>query len=280
MDGRRIGRFCVAAVAAAAPLTLLAAPASAADNATVTVVHGIPATPVDVYVDGTAALKNFQFKTVTNPITLPAGSHAIAVRPAGASPSSSPILSADENLTAGANVTLVANLKANGDPTLTPFVNYTSETPAGQARVVVRHTAAAPAVDVLAGNKVVVDNLINGKQAALFVPAGQLSASVAVHGTTTPVIGPVSLSPQAGQTLIVYAIGKASDNSLTAVTQSYDVGQMGSGSMGAPNSVSAGTGGQAATGGWTTGTTVAVTVLTVAGVGLISLAVRRRPARR
>src|SRR4051794_26719090 len=64
-----------AATALALTPILMAGPAQAADTATVTVVHGIPDTPVDVYVDGTKALPNFTFKTVTKPIALPAGSH-------------------------------------------------------------------------------------------------------------------------------------------------------------------------------------------------------------
>ena len=39
----------------------------------------------------------------------------------------------------------VAHLTEAGQPKLTPFVNDTSAVPAGQARVTVRHTAAAPA---------------------------------------------------------------------------------------------------------------------------------------
>ena len=57
---------------------------------------------------------------------------------------------------AGANATVVAHLTADGKPALTPFVNDVSAVPAGQARVTVRHTAAAPAVDVRAAGTVVV----------------------------------------------------------------------------------------------------------------------------
>ena len=45
---------------------------------------------------------------------------------------------------AGANATVVAHLDADGNPTLTPFVNDTSATGPGEARLTVRHTAAAP----------------------------------------------------------------------------------------------------------------------------------------
>jgi hypothetical protein len=256
-------------LAVAAPAAVLGAtPASAATDASVTVVHGIPNTPVDVYVDGKITLPNFQFKTVTAPLSLPAGSYQIAVRPAGAAASSAPILSATEALTAGESVTIVANLSASGAPELTPFVNWTSATPPSQARLTVRHTAAAPAVDVLAGGKAIVSGLTNPNQESLFVPAGTVSAAVAVHGTTTPVIGPVSLNLAAGTTTIVYAIGSASAGTLTAVTQTYTVGQTStpSGST-APVAVPAGSGGQAATGGGTPMALVALLVIAGVGVG-------------
>ena len=51
-----------------------AGPASAAPgDGTVTVVHGIPGLTVDVYVNDALTLDNFAPDTVTDPITLPAG---------------------------------------------------------------------------------------------------------------------------------------------------------------------------------------------------------------
>lgn len=54
---------------------------------------------------------------------------------------------------AGSAVTLVAHLTADGQPAITPFVDDLSAVPAGQARLVVRHTAVAPAADVLAAGR-------------------------------------------------------------------------------------------------------------------------------
>jgi hypothetical protein len=54
---------------------------------------------------------------------------------------------------AGANITVVAHLDASGDPALTPYVNDVSRIPAGQARLIVRHDAAAPTVDVRANGQ-------------------------------------------------------------------------------------------------------------------------------
>src|SRR5206468_3122659 len=67
-----MARLAGAAALVAAPLMAVGT-AQAASTATVTVVHGIPGTTVDVYVDGAKALPGFTFKTVTKPISLPAG---------------------------------------------------------------------------------------------------------------------------------------------------------------------------------------------------------------
>ena len=265
----------VLAAAGVAALPAQAAPTASSSTATVTVVHGIPGTAVDVYVDGKKALSNFTFKTVTGPISLPAGSHDIAVRPAGSASGSKPILTLSPNLPAGANATVVAYLNASGQPAIKPFVNPTTAVPGGMGRLVVRHTAAAPAVDILAGGKPVITKLTNPNEKMLMVPAGTVSASVAAAGTTKPVIGPVDLPVQSGRTLVVYAIGSLKDGNLTAVTQSYSTG---GGS--APSAVNAGTGGQAAD----NGPAAALLVLTgLAGAALVVGGSRRlatAPTRR
>lgn len=244
-------RRLLAAGLGAAALTLAAllaaAPAgAAAGNATITVVHGIPATPVDVYANGSKLLSDFTFKTVTQPLSVPAGSYTIDVRKAGAAPASAPILSATETVPAGANVTLVADLSAAGNPALVPFVNDTSPVGSGKGLLVVRHTAAAPAVDVYAGSAKVISGLANGNQAKLAVPAGTVPAKVTLAGQSSTVIGPVNVPVTAGMATVVYAIGSASGHTLTAVTQQYPLG-------GAPASAQAGSGGMAAdpaTPGW------------------------------
>ena len=85
---------------------------------------------------------------------------------------------------------------------------------AGQGRLVVRHTAAAPAVDVLAGGTPVFRNLSNPNQASADLPAGTVSASVAATGTTQPVIGPANVPVVEGQATIVYAVGSLSGGNL------------------------------------------------------------------
>src|ERR671921_1642012 len=197
--------------------------ATAQETGTVYVVHGVPDTPVDVYVDGQRALDDFQPGTSQGPVDLPAGSHQVALFPADAADGSgSPLLSASADVPAGGNVTLAAHLDEGGNPKITPFVNDVSSVPAGQARLVVRHTAAAPAVDVLAGGQPVVKGLTNPNQEGLEVPAGTVSAAVAAAGTTDPVIGPADLDLQEGTATFVHAIGSLQDNTLGLVVVTVD----------------------------------------------------------
>jgi len=218
-------------VASAVLASVGPASASPVTDATVTVVHGIPNTPVDVYVNNQVVLSNFQFKTVTAPLSLPPGTYQVDIRPAGASSSSTPILSASAQLTAGENATIVANLSASGNPQLTTFVNPTTPAPAGDAWVLVRHTADAPGVDVYAGQTKVATDLTNPSSAGpLAVPAGTVPVSVALNPSTpssTPVLGPLNLPLVQGHVYIAYAIGDATatPSTLTAVLQSYAVGQ-------------------------------------------------------
>jgi hypothetical protein len=262
-------RLVAGAALAVAPLAAAGTASAASGTAQVTVVHGIPDTAVDVYVDGTKALSGFTFKTVTDPISLPAGSHDVAVRKAGDPKSADPILEAKATLTAGENATIVANLTADGKPALTPFVNPTTAVPSDMGRLVVRHTAAAPAVDVLAGGTAVISGLTNPNEKSLMVPAGTVDASVAAAGTTKPVIGPVSLDLKGGTTTVVYAIGSLEAGNLTAVTQTY------ASDSASPSAVAAGSGGQAAD----QGTPALAVGLVAAGLLLVG-ASTVRPRRR
>jgi hypothetical protein len=205
----RIRCTTLAAVAAGGLVVLVAPPASAADTATVSVLHGVPGVTVDVYANGEELIPDFAPGTLTDPLTLPAGSYDLAIYPAGSDPASSqPAASADDvTVPAGANATVVAHLTAEGSPVLTPFVNDISAVPAGQARVTVRHTAAAPAVDIRAGGAVIAPGLTNPDEATLTVPAGTISADVVLAGTSTVAIGPADLNLAEGTATAVYAWG-------------------------------------------------------------------------
>jgi hypothetical protein len=225
--------------AAAFLLLVVAGPAGAQDEGTVTVVHGVPDLTVDVYVNDDLTLESFEPGRVTDPLTLPAGDYELAIRPAGADPDSDPAIAGSASLPAGADASIVAHLDADGEPMLSVFVNDTDRLDAGQARLTVRHTAAAPAVDVLADDAALVSGLGNPDEASTEVPAGTYEVAVAPEGTTDAVLGPTDLTLEEGNSYAVYAIGSADDGTLDLLVQTS------SGYHSNPAGVPAGTGGGA-----------------------------------
>jgi hypothetical protein len=149
---------------------------------------------------------------------------------------------------------------------------------AGKARLIVRHTAAAPAVDVRAGGQPVFRNLTNPNEAKADVAAGTVSADVVLAGTSTVALGPTSLNLREGTATIVYAIGSAQQKSLDVVAQTI------SGLHSAPGGVPSGTGGQADTrpGGWLYAMLALGVVLALGGAVRIAQGARHaaRTARR
>lgn len=257
------------AVLTALLLAALAAPAAAQNgNASVVVVHGLPGVFADVYVNGEIAIDNFDPAEVTDPISLAPGNYTVDLRAADAPATGPVLLTAQAQVPAGANLTLVAHLNAQAQPTLTPFANDVSQIPAGQARLTVRHTAAAPAVDILANGQTAFRNVGNGQQGTTTLPAGNVSASVALAGTTQAVVGPATVELDEGVHTIAYAIGDANANTLDLVVQTID------GLDSAPGSVPSGTGGDAAE----AAGLPAVALASMAAAGLVSLAAARRLA--
>ncbi len=266
MDSIRTFSRAAGAVGVAGALVLVATPATAADTATVSILHAVPDTPVDVYANGEELIPNFRPGTLTDPLQLPAGTYDLAIFPAGSDPAATqPAASADDvTVPAGANATVVAHLKEDSTPVLTPFVNDVSPVAAGQARVTVRHTAAAPAVDVRASGSPVISGLANPNEQTLTVPAGTVSADVVLAGTSTVAIGPADLTLAEGSSTIVYAWGsQAAGFELAVQTIS---------SHSAPSGVPGGTGGLVDDGLPTPLMAQSVIGLVAAGAGALRLA--------
>ncbi|GAA3503822.1 DUF4397 domain-containing protein [Streptomyces prasinosporus] len=231
--------LAVAASAGACALVLgVSAPATAApaqdDKAMVSVFHGIPGMTVDVYANGDELLGDFEPGTVTDPQALDAGTYDIQVFEAGRGPDGAPALEKEIEVPEGANATVAAHLGAGGEPQLTAFVNDVSQVDAGQARLTVRHVAAAPAVDVRAGGQPVFTGLENPKEDTAAVDAGTVNADVVLAGTDTVAIGPADLDLREGTSNVVYAWGSAEDGNLALKTQTF------SGMESAPRGVNAG----------------------------------------
>ena len=208
----------VAAVAIAAP-----GAAGAQDTATVALMHGIPGATVDVVVDGAVVIPGFEpgtmqdlsafaGQTLSNVEVRAAGTTDVVIGPIAALA-----------VPGSGNWTVVAHLGADGTPTLTPFENDVSEVAAGQGRLTVRHTAAAPAVDVvLADGSRPFTNLSNPNQAAADLPAGAISGAEVAPTGAAPIAPVPTVDLLAGTNLIVYAVGSLDGETFTFYTQTID----------------------------------------------------------
>ena len=209
------------AVFAATLMTLaLAAPAMAQSEARIHLIHGIPDTPVDVLVAGEAVITDFNFGD-TEDLSSLAGATLESLQVVLAGTDTVAIDAGDVPLPASGNYSIIANFDAEGTPTLTVFENDTSAIDAGNGRLQVRHTAAAPAVDVKADGAVAFSDLSNPKEAKADLPAATYSVEVVPTGADKPVvIGPADIAVVDGESLIVYAVGSLDDETLTVLTES------------------------------------------------------------
>ncbi len=214
---------------------------------TATVVHGIPGLPAPVTVRANSSnLFAFDFREVRGPLVVNPGAYTFDVVLNGA-----PVLSRNDQLSRGDDVTLVAHLDAAASPVLSAFVNDTTPTAAGSARVAVRHLAAAPAVDVVVTNQgsvlATIPNLSNGQEVVTSLPIGNFEVSLRAAGTTTTVFGPVNFRPQQNLLYEFIAVGDFSANTFGVELLQRDL------SPAVPASI------QTRVGGWGCGPTIAST---------------------
>ncbi|MGX1161188.1 uncharacterized protein DUF4397 [Arthrobacter sp. SLBN-100] len=271
----RTSIFASGAVAIAAALAF-AGPAQAAEgDARLSVLHGVPGLTVDVWVNGERTLDDFTPGTLAGPLALPAGNYALAITAADAADASAAVIGpVNVTLAANGNYTAVANLDASGKPTANLFTNDVSPIPAGKGKLTVRHTAAAPAVDVLAAGSAVISNLANPNEQTLTLDPGTIPAAVAAAGTTQPVIGPADVTVAEGTHTIVYAWGSLTDKNLQLAVQTIE------GLHSAPGAVPGGRSGAADEG--AAGQATAVAGIGAAGLALVlgALAASRAVALR
>ena len=256
----------VAALAA----TLLAVPAgssSAQQSADIMLLHGIPGITVDVAVDGAVVIEGFEpgdmqdlssfaGQTLTNLEVRPTGTEDVAIGPV-----------ASFAVPASGSWTVVAHLDAEGTPTITPFENDTSAAADGQGRLTVRHTAAAPAVDIVLGDARPVENLSNPNEASLDLPAGEIAGAQIAPTGGDPIADVPTVTVVAGENLTVYAVGSLADDTFTFYTQTVALESAGSSAGdGTPAPTAVNTGGEL---GATSNSSVA---LFAAAAGLFALA--------
>ncbi|MEV8132376.1 DUF4397 domain-containing protein [Pseudarthrobacter oxydans] len=213
-----------AGAAAIAAAIALAGPAHAAEgDAQLSVLHGVPGLTVDVWVNGDRTLDDFTPGSLAGPLALPAGAYELAITASDAADASAAVIGpVSVTLAANGNYTAVANLDAAGNPTANLFTNDVSQIEAGKGKLTVRHTAAAPAVDILAGGSPAITNLANPNEQTLTLDPGTVPAAVAATGTTAPVIGPADVTIAEGTHTIVYAWGSLADSNLQLAVQTIE----------------------------------------------------------
>jgi len=215
-------KFRILVVLAILAAVLIPGAAGAQDAARVHLIHGIPDTDVDLAAGGAVVIPGFSYGD-TQDLSGFAGTTLEGLQVLLAGTDTVAIDVGDFDVPASGNFTAIAHLDAAGTPTVSVFENDTSTIDAGSGRLVVRHTAAAPEVDILAGGAVAFANVPNGAEGSADLPAGTVSASVVPAGATEPVvIGPADLPIAEGASLTVYAVGSLDAGNLAVLTEVID----------------------------------------------------------
>jgi hypothetical protein len=200
---RTLRRLLMAAMGLALTVAL-AAPAAAADNAMVRVIHASPDAPnVDVWLDGTQVLTDVPYEAISAYLSVPAGDHNVKVTPTG---STTAVIDANVTLSAGTAYTIAA---INPVASIAAAVLVDDRTPVdGKAKLRVFHASSnAPAsVDVaLAGGAVLVPGLEYGKASAyLTVDPGTYDLEIRAAGDTVAALT-LSATLAAGQNVTAIA---------------------------------------------------------------------------
>jgi hypothetical protein len=209
-------------LAAAAALTLTPQTTSAQTAADLTLVHGIPGSTVDVLVDGTvvidafvpgslANISSFAGQTLANVSVTDDATGDVLIGPIAS------LVIPDSG-----SHSLVAHLDATGTAVLSTFANNTADTATGDARLTLRHTAEAPAVDLIVGDQRPIVGATNGQSAELELPAGELADAQLAPTGEVGIAEIAKLDLAANTNTIVYAVGSVTDDTLDFVVQIVD----------------------------------------------------------
>jgi len=197
-----LGVVALATVGVAAPATALSG-----TTADLWVVHAFPGATVDIVLSGAAdlTLNDVAPETVAPQVDVPAGDYDVEIFTSdGVTSLLGPI---SVTLNANTSYSAVAHPNADGDLTLTPFVNDLSSIAAGESRVVVRHTAEAPAITVLASGTPLFTGVTSGQEGIVDVPADTYEILVETTSGGTDAIGPADMTFDAGTATFIHAYG-------------------------------------------------------------------------
>lgn len=223
-------------------ILLVAVPTPAwaqAANSIVTIVHGLPEFTADIYVNGDLLLSGFQPEEATDPMELPAGSYAVEIRDAGAPENSAPALEADLDVPGGKNLSVIAHLDGSGNPTVSVFDNDLARVPPGRARLLVRHQAEAPPVELMVDGESLLTGVASGDEGERVVAAARSEIAIASEDGES-LVDPTSVNLEEGTAYYLYLIGSSTEATLDLMVQRV------TGVESAPSGVATGLGGLAA----------------------------------
>lgn len=240
----RLLRHVLVALVVVSFVTTPAAAQQDEDSVVVTALHAIPGDddfPADIYLNGEVAITGFTMMMRSDPFQLDPGAFDIAIYPAGADPASStPAVAETIDLSQPGNYSLVAQLAAGGQPIIAVYANDLAPVAMGQARLVVRNTAGADAIDVLVGEETIASSLAATGEVTVDVAAGVHQLSVVPAGGGEPLVSR-DIELVEGELTAVFVIAATADHGPDLAVQTIE------GLQSTPSSVPTGSGGDAAT---------------------------------
>lgn len=190
------------------------------DAVRINLINGIPDSSLDVGIGGENVISGFDFRD-THDLASFAGQAVDGLVFTQAGSDEIVLDAGDVELPADGNISVLLHLKVDGSPNLSIFENDLSRVAAGESRLVIRHLAAAPPVDVLAAGEVVFEGLGNGQERSADLAAGDVNATLVPSGEDGPiVIGPADLPLVEGDLLVVYGLGSLAEDTMTVITES------------------------------------------------------------
>ncbi len=210
-------------LAALSAAVLVPTNASAQASVDLTLVHGLPGVTADVAVDGTVVIDNFVPGSLAN-ITSFAGqtlTNLTVTDDATGDVVVGPIASVD--VPASGSHSLVVYLDDAGTAVLNTFANNTDQVTTGEARLTLRHTADAPAIDLIIGDERPIVALVNGQSGEVELPAGQLTDAQIAPTGDVPIASLPTLDLAANTNTIVHVIGSVDDDTVDFVVQIVEI---------------------------------------------------------
>jgi len=187
--------------------------------------HFSPDAPaVDIYLDGEVIAEAYEFPEVTEFVAVGAGSHTIALAPAGTSEADA-VLVVETVVEADTNVTMAA-VGALDSISSTVFTEDYNAIPEGQARVTFLHTVEGESgLDLYGSGVLLAQNIrypdaAEGRDGAFSrdIPAGRYNFDVTVAENASAVLREANgVEVEAGDTLLLVALGPQSPEGVLLV---------------------------------------------------------------